>query len=204
MLLMFEVLCQVCLPWRLFPSFLKDVRWNERMVGHVRTEEGASNAVELDKSASWLSYGECTAWRYTMSARIRSSPNQFSEGISSNFYFLVIYSFKSITLVCMCSVLPAYCGRFPPGQTGSLTGSLYPARSSGWSVPTDEWLHQHWWCWLLPALRFVHGSRLHHLHSLSQSPLSAPIRMNAQRLFNHKHHLGDKKKKGKQTNIHYR
>ncbi len=34
-----------------------------------------------------------------MSARIRSSPNQISEGTSSHFYFWAIYSFKSITLV---------------------------------------------------------------------------------------------------------
>ncbi len=34
-----------------------------------------------------------------MSARIRSSPNQISEGTSSHFYFWAIYSFKSIALV---------------------------------------------------------------------------------------------------------
>jgi len=95
--------------------------------------------------------------------------------------FWVIYYFKKTLLLFLqslyvFSVIPAYYGRFLHGQTGSLPGFLYPAHSSGWSVPTDEWPHQRWWCWPLPVLRFEHGSRLHHLHSPSLSPLSEPMR----------------------------
>ncbi len=54
--------------------------------------------------------------------------------ISGSMLFRMTMSVNSV-YSSFCT-LPAYCVRFLHGQTGSLPGSWYPARSSGWSGPT--------------------------------------------------------------------